>query len=213
MSASQVVLEFIKTIGLGSLLGVLVGLGATRRQKSREVLQNIKIENYREVVGHYRELLAQLLRIKDAARRAVLTAKTRKDLLDNAHSNDGDEVSAYIESKFDDDVEKYEVSLDGLEEKISNLIVHRSETSFHSQASRVQQQALYIAIWLDGIKQFKDSSEDIQRATEAFNEFEKSVGILGLLWDEWKIEAERYAAGLRPVPRFRRLRQRLERRL
>lgn len=213
MSDWQVVLEFVKTLGASSLLGVIIGLGATRLQKKKEALYAIHAANYREVINGYRELAKQLLAITDAARRAIVSAQMKINMLTHEGNGADKRLIEHLASALDEKIDKYDSSTEGLEDKVSNLIVHRSETNFHSHANWVLEQTIYLSTNLQYVQMLGKKREDLDPLRESFKRFEDSVGLLALIWDGWKIEAERYAAGLRPVPLFRRHRPFTERRL
>ncbi|MFD2417778.1 hypothetical protein [Amycolatopsis pigmentata] len=204
MPAWQIALEYVKTIGIGSLVGVLVGIVATRSQKSREALQNIHAENYREVVNGYRELSAQLIEVVNSARSAVTTARSRNEILGRIPETSKREAAIKLESMIQESIQTYRSSLNGLESKVAGLIVHRSETNFHTQANIILRLASILETSLTILDEVDASNEEISSASEIFDSLEQSVKLLGLFWDQWKVEAERYAVGLNPVPRFRR---------
>jgi hypothetical protein len=210
MTAWQVVIEILKTVGVGALAGVVVGAGTTRSQKKREALQAIKAANYREMVSDYRRLTAQLKRIEREARTAlsVATLNVRAQQAGPVHPS----LAGMLNERLISGTERLDQAVEALDECFANMIVHRSETTFHSQSENLEWEAGLLSIEI-ALMSDCCTADRLQAASDSLTRFTNLTGILALTWDEWKIQAEREAAGERPEPRFRAARIYLNRRM
>ena len=215
MTAWQVVIEILKTVGVGALAGVVVGAGTTRSQKKREALQAIKAANYREMVSDYRRLTAQLKRIEREARTALSVATLSVATLNVRTQQAGPmhpRLAETLNERLISGTERLDQAVEALDECFANMIVHRSETTFHSQSKNLEREAVLLSIEI-ALMSDCCTADRLQAASDSLTRFTNLTGILALTWDEWKIQAEREAAGERPEPRFRAARIYLNRRM
>lgn len=201
MQYSVFILELTKTIGLGSLLGVAIGLGATRGQKKREALYAIKATNYREIVADYRDLSGHLHEVRDSIRSTMAVAETLARFSSGPEPLT-EEVEKYLIGEFEKNLDAFIALGNGLSAKLGAMMTHRSETEFHSRGKDVSEWCTFATTAFMYFKLTR-KQEDLDHVITQVARLEELIAILRFTWDDWKVQAERYASGMRPTPRFR----------
>ncbi|MFC5290693.1 hypothetical protein ACFPM7_26870 [Actinokineospora guangxiensis] len=190
------ILDLVKSLGLGSLIGVFIGSRITARQRSGELLRNIESANYRETVGAYRELRETLQKVRSLAS----TISVYASALQHTDKEVDPRIESYLKSDIKDALtELRELHKNALSRQVADFGLHFD--------GRVQRNAMFIEvaarmIIVNGEIHLSDPNLvpiDIIASDAA--KLDEAIKALSTIWGQWKKEMEPKLAGVVNRPR------------